>query len=116
MKLTIKRWHAVTSWYWDILNDELCGICRVSFDGTCPVCKYPGDECPLVIGECQHAFHMHCILKWLETDTSKGLCPMCRQAFKMNGGSDILTNSAAENDNNQNNNLGENTAEIVMER
>ncbi len=30
---------------------------------------------------CHHAFHLHCIWKWLETDTSRGLCPMCRQPF-----------------------------------
>lgn len=28
-------------------EDEVCGICRVQFDGTCPTCKYPGDDCPL---------------------------------------------------------------------
>ncbi|CAI5756298.1 unnamed protein product [Candida verbasci] len=61
---------------------ELCGICRVSFDSTCPNCKYPGDDCSIVLGlNCTHNFHLHCILKWLEQDTSKGLCPMCRQIF-----------------------------------
>ncbi|GME95359.1 hypothetical protein B5S28_g1699 [[Candida] boidinii] len=83
MKVTLNNWYAVYSWQWDVPDDELCGICRVSFDGTCPTCKYPGDGCPLVIGECQHAFHMHCIWKWLETETSKGLCPMCRQTFNL---------------------------------
>lgn len=56
-------------------EDEVCGICRVQFDGTCPTCKYPGDDCPLrkcyadqisqapliilaVIGKCAHSFHM----------------------------------------------------------
>ncbi|ANZ73912.1 BA75_00310T0 [Komagataella pastoris] len=38
--------------------------------------------CP-AIGSCHHSFHMHCILKWLDTDTSKGLCPMCRQIFTL---------------------------------
>ena len=28
-------------------EDDVCGICRVQFDGTCPTCKYPGDECAL---------------------------------------------------------------------
>ncbi|GME70851.1 unnamed protein product [Ambrosiozyma monospora] len=83
MKITLNRCYAVYSWHWDVEDDEMCGICRVSFDGTCPACKYPGDQCPLVIGECQHAFHMHCIWKWLETETAKGLCPMCRQPFNM---------------------------------
>lgn len=91
MKVNILEWQAVSTWHWKLTDDnddasdyvdELCGICRVSFDGTCPSCKYPGDECPLVLGGgCTHNFHLHCILKWLEQDTSKGLCPMCRQTF-----------------------------------
>lgn len=28
-------------------EDDVCGICRVQFDGTCPTCKYPGDDCTL---------------------------------------------------------------------
>lgn len=40
------RWHAVASWTWDA-QDETCGICRMAFDGCCPDCKFPGDDCPL---------------------------------------------------------------------
>ena len=78
MKVTIKEWNAVASWRWDMAEDEVCGICRVQFDGTCPTCKYPGDDCTLcelqpskpevdpnptlrmsiVIGKCAHSFHM----------------------------------------------------------
>ncbi|KAK4690335.1 anaphase-promoting complex subunit 11, partial [Lecanoromycetidae sp. Uapishka_2] len=47
MKVTIKEWNAVASWRWDMPEDEVCGICRVQFDGTCPTCKYPGDDCAL---------------------------------------------------------------------
>lgn len=86
MKVTVVDWRAVTSWHWDFTShgntDDLCGICRAAFDGTCPNCKYPGDECPIVLGkECTHNFHLHCIFKWLEQDNLKGLCPMCRQIF-----------------------------------
>ncbi|KAF8005230.1 hypothetical protein OXX80_005313 [Metschnikowia pulcherrima] len=84
MKVKIKHWHAVATWHWKTEGqaDELCGICRVPFDGTCPNCKYPGDGCPLILGNgCSHNFHLHCILKWLEQNNSKGLCPMCRQVF-----------------------------------
>lgn len=88
MKVDVVEWNAVASWHWDLqvndlgVADELCGICRVPFDGTCPSCKYPGTECPLILGKgCTHNFHLHCILKWLEQDASKGLCPMCRQVF-----------------------------------
>jgi hypothetical protein len=47
MKVTIKEWHAIATWRWDMPEDEVCGICRVQFDGTCPTCKYPGDDCTL---------------------------------------------------------------------
>jgi anaphase-promoting complex subunit 11 len=99
MKVTIKSWHAVATWRWDMPEDEVCGICRVQFDGTCPTCKFPGDDCTLckpdqaiihsrvlltsiVIGKCGHSFHMHCLLTWINQDSSKGLCPMCRQKFE----------------------------------
>ncbi|KAL8994595.1 MAG: hypothetical protein Q9188_007022, partial [Gyalolechia gomerana] len=75
MKVTIKEWNAVASWRWDMPEDDVCGICRVQFDGTCPTCKYPGDDCTLrmdlsssvisvdvdwclVNGKCGHSFHM----------------------------------------------------------
>jgi hypothetical protein len=47
MKVTIKEWNAVASWRWNMPEDEVCGICRVQFDGTCPTCKFPGDDCSL---------------------------------------------------------------------
>lgn len=40
------RWTAVATWRW-IANDDNCGICRMAFDGCCPDCKLPGDDCPL---------------------------------------------------------------------
>lgn len=75
MKVTIKEWNAVATWRWDIPEDDVCGICQVHFDGTCPSCKYPGDDCTLrtaslqphllgntdmrkVSGKCGHNFHM----------------------------------------------------------
>lgn len=94
MKVTVLEWKGFCTWHWDLSSslpntgnnsgyvEELCGICRVSFDGACPTCKYPGDECPVILGHgCTHNFHLHCILKWLEQESSKGLCPMCRQIF-----------------------------------
>ncbi|OJD15839.1 hypothetical protein AJ78_03936 [Emergomyces pasteurianus Ep9510] len=47
MKVTLKEWNAVATWRWDMPEDEVCGICRVQFDGTCPTCKFPGDDCSL---------------------------------------------------------------------
>jgi len=55
MRVTVKRWHAVAQWRWDTGNAEqdddgegdVCGICRVPYEGCCPSCKMPGDDCPL---------------------------------------------------------------------
>ncbi|KAF3384911.1 Anaphase-promoting complex subunit 11 [Penicillium rolfsii] len=58
MKVTLKEWNAVATWHWDMPEDEVCGICRVQFDGTCPTCKFPGDDCALLVGKCGHSFHM----------------------------------------------------------
>ncbi|KAK4279534.1 hypothetical protein QN277_011303 [Acacia crassicarpa] len=76
-----KEWHAVASWTWDA-QDETCGICRMAFDGCCPDCKHPGDDCPLIWGACNHAFHLHCILKWVNSQTSQAHCPMCRREWQ----------------------------------
>lgn len=46
-------WTAVATWRW-IANDDNCGICRTAFDGCCPDCKMPGDDCPL--GKSSHWF------------------------------------------------------------
>ncbi len=81
LKVTIKNWNGVASWKW-IANDDTCGICRVAFDGCCPDCKIPGDDCPLVWGACTHCFHIHCIMKWLNAQQAQHLCPMCRQDWK----------------------------------
>uniref|UniRef100_A0A7N4NVL9 Anaphase-promoting complex subunit 11 n=4 Tax=Metatheria TaxID=9263 RepID=A0A7N4NVL9_SARHA len=81
MKVKIKCWNGVASWLW-VANDENCGICRMAFNGCCPDCKVPGDDCPLVWGQCSHCFHMHCILKWLNSQQVQQHCPMCRQEWK----------------------------------
>ncbi|TPX15337.1 uncharacterized protein E0L32_004614 [Thyridium curvatum] len=79
MKVKIKQWNAVATWRWDLPEDDVCGICQNHFDGTCPSCKFPGDDCTLLSGKCGHNFHMHCILEWIKQDSAKGQCPMCRQ-------------------------------------
>ncbi len=83
----IKKWHMVAAWKWDV-NDEVCGICRMAFDACCPECTLPGDGCPPSWGACHHAFHMHCILKWIQrqnvaSDPNENkVCPMCRQVWE----------------------------------
>lgn len=61
MKVHIKSWMAAAHWRWKVGNDDengdnnntnndeddVCGICRIPFEGCCPECKTPGDDCPL---------------------------------------------------------------------
>lgn len=79
LKVTIEKWSGVAAWKWEAAEDDICGMCRSAFEGTCPECALPGDECPVVWGACTHCFHMHCILKWLNTQQ---LCPLCRQEWQ----------------------------------
>lgn len=81
-RVVIKRWHAVAIWKWKV-NDECCGICRMPFDACCPDCNVPGDDCPPVWGKCNHAFHMHCIVKWIKSqENNRQHCPMCRRDWE----------------------------------
>jgi len=80
--ITIHEWDMAAVWKWDVDGEDTCGICQYQFDGTCSECKLPGDDCPLVWGECKHVFHMHCIVKWTEAqNTPNALCPMCRRPW-----------------------------------
>jgi anaphase-promoting complex subunit 11 len=38
--------------------------------------EFPGDDSPVVWGDCQHAFHLRCLQQWLSTNNS---CPICRR-------------------------------------
>nr|CAD7589454.1 unnamed protein product [Timema genevievae] len=33
-------------------------------------------------GQCSHCFHIHCIMKWLNSQQVHHQCPMCRQEWK----------------------------------
>jgi anaphase-promoting complex subunit 11 len=98
MRVVIEQWDAVAAWRWDMPEDDVCGICRNPYDSTCSQCRYPGEECPLrkssklvypivhsngrtVMGECNHSFHMHCIVAWVRQESSQERCPMCRQGI-----------------------------------
>ena len=54
----------ITSWRWSVTKDpeDTCGICRLAYESVCPTCKLPGEDCPPIIGQCKHAFHMRACL------------------------------------------------------
>ena len=95
IKVRIRRFHGVAQWSWNA-NDDVCGICQAAFEGTAPGVKYPGEDCPVVWGRCQHAFHLQCVSKWLQQASSKQSCPICRQPWEF--GQNPVSNAASDAD------------------
>jgi hypothetical protein len=48
---------------------------------TCPICL--GDQGQFChLNCCSHSYHVHCLKKWFEMETSNKKCPTCRSALK----------------------------------
>ena len=107
VKIKIKQWLGVASWNWNVENEDVCGICRAPFESCPPGVKYPGDDCPPVFGQCNHALHMQCLMTWLESQQNvRQECPMCRQLWTFR---DADSSNNANNINYMNNANNNNT-------
>lgn len=75
-KIKLLHCNAVFLWSYN-LKIENCAICRYHIMDPCVECqKIINDitnDCSITWGICGHAFHFHCISKWLET---KPICPL----------------------------------------
>lgn len=74
--IKIKKWMPVAMWSLN-MKIEVCAICRNHIMDICVECQDGSsemeEECSIAWGKCNHAFHYHCISRWLK---NKLVCPL----------------------------------------
>ena len=83
--VTLRKWTAAAYWSFGE-RDEVCAVCRNQLEEVCIHCAVAGDGGPAVLdtclvlwGVCNHAYHAHCITKFLKQ--SRDMCPLDGSTF-----------------------------------
>ncbi|VVT51032.1 uncharacterized protein SAPINGB_P002961 [Magnusiomyces paraingens] len=76
-RFEVRKWSAVAFWSWDIVVDT-CAICRNHIMDPCIDCQAnqnssTAEDCTIAWGTCNHAFHLHCISRWIK---QRQVCPL----------------------------------------
>ena len=70
-----------------------CPICVRNFENTCVQCLVDGktDACEIILFNCGHIYHMHCVARWFGTRT---ICPI--DGLSITDGAKPVTRRQAE--------------------
>jgi RING-box protein 1 len=70
----IKDIRLITTWYYNLLSNTDCTICRCSLNSNSLYNQDKGIDSQIIQGLCGHTFHEECILPWLIKNKH---CPIC---------------------------------------
>lgn len=73
---TVKKVAVICTWAHGN-NQSKCGICKNELTEMCMDCIASQADitaCSVVVGTCNHIYHLHCMSQWTK---KKNTCPLC---------------------------------------